>query len=339
MSWASYKNVTVPSSATGDAGVTLTNDIKVLADGIPYSSSTDPSASNDTTQGYEYGSLWFNTTTSLFWQCVSPATGAAVWVPYMASAKPAVACVINQPVSGTYNNGAAGQGATFTFSSTGPQPPFNGVTLALNTIVLLNAQASGPQNGLYVVTTVGATGVACVLTRHPAMDVSGKYVGATFFVGAGDNIYGAEWFSCANVTEPTVGTTTITSGRNKQISINVIPWPTSITYSTTITPAAGGQNCSINVTLLTGNITISNPTQTGAGRIDGGLLIINLVQDATGGHVVTYGSLFAFGSTYTLASAWGTGATTNGANAKLTTLWVYNQADSKYRLLSAQTGF
>jgi hypothetical protein len=41
---------------------------------------TDPTASNDNTQGYAIGSLWINTTALRIWECVSAATGAAAWV-------------------------------------------------------------------------------------------------------------------------------------------------------------------------------------------------------------------------------------------------------------------
>lgn len=40
---------------------------------------TNPTASNDGTQGYTVGSLWFNVTDSLLYICKSSATGAAVW--------------------------------------------------------------------------------------------------------------------------------------------------------------------------------------------------------------------------------------------------------------------
>lgn len=41
---------------------------------------TNPTASNDGTQGYTVGSLWFNVTDSLLYICKSSATGAAVWL-------------------------------------------------------------------------------------------------------------------------------------------------------------------------------------------------------------------------------------------------------------------
>jgi len=40
---------------------------------------TDPGTSNDGTQGYQVGSVWFNTTLNREWTCLNNGTGAAVW--------------------------------------------------------------------------------------------------------------------------------------------------------------------------------------------------------------------------------------------------------------------
>src|SRR5215510_10247384 len=45
-----------------------------------YAATTDPTVSNDTSQGYEVGSTWVNTTAGRSWTCLSNSTGAAVWV-------------------------------------------------------------------------------------------------------------------------------------------------------------------------------------------------------------------------------------------------------------------
>lgn len=44
-----------------------------------------PTTGNDGTQGYTTGSLWLNTTTSIWYRCVSNATSAAVWTQYIDS--------------------------------------------------------------------------------------------------------------------------------------------------------------------------------------------------------------------------------------------------------------
>jgi hypothetical protein len=40
---------------------------------------TDPTAADDSADGYQLLSRWFNTTTKELWFCVDPAAGAAVW--------------------------------------------------------------------------------------------------------------------------------------------------------------------------------------------------------------------------------------------------------------------
>jgi hypothetical protein len=44
-----------------------------------FSATTDPGTANDNTQGYGVGSMWCNLTANRFWQCLSAATGAAIW--------------------------------------------------------------------------------------------------------------------------------------------------------------------------------------------------------------------------------------------------------------------
>jgi hypothetical protein len=45
-----------------------------------YAATVDPTVSNDTSQGYEVGSSWVNTTSGRAWTCLSNSTGAASWV-------------------------------------------------------------------------------------------------------------------------------------------------------------------------------------------------------------------------------------------------------------------
>jgi hypothetical protein len=44
-----------------------------------YVATTDPTVSSDTTQNYSTGSTWVNTATSISYECISAASGAAVW--------------------------------------------------------------------------------------------------------------------------------------------------------------------------------------------------------------------------------------------------------------------
>lgn len=42
---------------------------------------TNPGVADDSTQIYEQGSYWFNTSTGVLWECHSASVGAAVWAP------------------------------------------------------------------------------------------------------------------------------------------------------------------------------------------------------------------------------------------------------------------
>lgn len=110
--------------------------------------------------------------------------------------------------AGTYANGTSGVGATFTVTATGTTT-VDGHVLAANDLVLLTAQASAFQNGLYTVTTAGATGVATVLTRHVDMDSALEFSGGFVPVGStGTTNPNSLWL--ANPSTPvTVGTTSI----------------------------------------------------------------------------------------------------------------------------------
>ena len=81
MAWTTYKGVSVPDVTTSDAGTYLTDDVRSLADRVVYTAVADPTATNDTTQGFAPGSEWLNTSTLQTWQCISAASGAAVWAP------------------------------------------------------------------------------------------------------------------------------------------------------------------------------------------------------------------------------------------------------------------
>jgi hypothetical protein len=147
----------------------------------------------------------------------------------------------------TYANGAAGVGATLTASATGTLT-VDGVLTALNDLILVKNEAAAANNGLYQVTTAGATGVAYVLTRHVDMDVASEFAGAFVPVGAGGTANpNSLWL--ANPTTPvTVGTTAIpftqlnaatsvTAGNGINIAANVI---SAVGLAPSITVSASG---------------------------------------------------------------------------------------------------
>ena len=73
----------------------------------------------------------------------------------------------------TYNNGTSGVGATLTATANGALT-VDSVLTVVNNRVLVKNQASGAQNGIYVVTQVGTAGTPFILTRATDYDTSGS---------------------------------------------------------------------------------------------------------------------------------------------------------------------
>ena len=72
----------------GDVAASVPAAVGGNPSGTPYllsgfsnlTATTDPGPTNDTTQGYVVGSIWYNSTFLRTWQCHSNAAGAAGWV-------------------------------------------------------------------------------------------------------------------------------------------------------------------------------------------------------------------------------------------------------------------
>ena len=68
-------------------------------------------------------------------------------------------------ITNTYYNGPLNNGVGATLTLATGAVTFDGISLSLNDRVLLYAQTNANENGIYVVNTVGATGIATVLQR------------------------------------------------------------------------------------------------------------------------------------------------------------------------------
>jgi hypothetical protein len=110
--------------------------------------------------------------------------------------------------AGVYVNAGAGVGATFTVTATGTTT-VDGHVLALNDVVLLAGQASAVQNGPYLVTVAGGTGVSTVLTRATVMNSSADFPGSMVIAsGAGASYPNTVWL-CTATGAPVIGTTNL----------------------------------------------------------------------------------------------------------------------------------
>jgi hypothetical protein len=108
----------------------------------------------------------------------------------------------------TYDNGTAGVGATLTGDLNGALPAQDGVTLEVGNYLLVRHQASGLQNGLFVVTQVGDAENPFILTRANNADTTAKLVSAAIFVEEG-TAHGDFAFVSTIDSTAVIGTTAI----------------------------------------------------------------------------------------------------------------------------------
>lgn len=171
-----------------------------------------PTTSNDGTQGYTTGSLWLNTTTSIWYRCVSNGTGAAVWTQYV-DASSAQTITGNKTFTGSITSTSANI-VTFNGTTTGQQ--VIAVYGADTTTAAYNAQVTGDTFRRWV---VGADGLTAWGPGATGRDVfagraaaSTLYIQPNLLVGSstslGDN--GVGELQLANVT--TAPTTNPTGG-------------------------------------------------------------------------------------------------------------------------------
>lgn len=116
----------------------------------------------------------------------------------------AYAATIGSNIVGTYLNGVAGVGATFTVTATGAFT-LDGTTPPASSRILIKDQTSGFQNGVYDLTVAGSVGVSPVLTRsldyNTATDMN---AGDLIPIINGTVNAGTTWLQTATIT--TVGT-------------------------------------------------------------------------------------------------------------------------------------
>jgi hypothetical protein len=136
---------------------------------------------------------------------------APEWVSI--AAMESVSVATTTALTGTYNNNTPGTVAsTFTITATGPLI-VDGYTLNAGERLLIKNQTAGTTptniaNGIYIVTTAGATGVSAVLTRDNDSDTMGKVSAMPISVDQGTLNGATQWFN-TNKTTDTMGTTAI----------------------------------------------------------------------------------------------------------------------------------
>lgn len=125
-------------------------------------------------------------------------------------------------VSMTYSNGSSGANATLTSTTTGILS-IDGVATSLGTRVLFKDQTTAAQNGVYVCTVAGATGVAAVFTRVIGFDLATNWINnkfANIYVASGTVNGGTYWRVIA--PPATVGTDAINFIPFNDRAVNIV---------------------------------------------------------------------------------------------------------------------
>lgn len=210
----------------------------------------------------------------------------------VAGVNPAVAVLAASTASltGTYNNGVSGIGATFTVTATGAFT-LDGVSInAIGQRVLLKNQASGFQNGVYTATVVGTVAVSPVFTRALDYDAPSDINSTGAIpVQSGTANASTSWLLTSSVT--TVGTDALTY---TQFSINPTNIVTASAPGVGLCHFAGSTQACTSSAVVAADITSATITHT--------------QTDAT------FPTLIASGT-----SAMGTGAITSGTCATVVT--------------------
>lgn len=138
-------------------------------------------------------------------------------------------CSTTSNLNATYNNGAAGVGATLTMNSVGVFTA-DGITPTLNQRVLVPFQTTSADNGIYKITTLGDGSTAAVLTRATDYDASPEIVpGSVVAVQGGTEYGGSIWVETSVVA--VVGTDAITFQIFAQPSNSFVTLATNQTIS------------------------------------------------------------------------------------------------------------
>lgn len=124
-----------------------------------------------------------------------------------------VAATTENLLGGVYNNGTDGVGATITKNSNGSIGTIDGATVLVGDRILVRAQATSSQNGIYTITAVGDGSSPWVITRATDADNSpvGEMATGDFcFVTSGTANKGYAFVNTSTANPIVIGTDAIT---------------------------------------------------------------------------------------------------------------------------------
>lgn len=185
----------------------------------------------------------------------------------------------------TYVNGTAGVGATLTATANGALAAQDGVTLVANDRLLVDHEATGSRDGIYVVTQVGDGSHPYILTRATDANTGAKVVNATVKVSEGELFADQEW-QCTNDATIIVGTTALVwalAGATAAVPQTLAPgatisWDLSLGFNAKVTLGAA-----------------ANAFQAPVNPKEGITYRLELIQDGTGSRTATFAAAFDFG--------------------------------------------
>lgn len=217
-------------------------------------------------------------------------------------------------LNATYNNGAAGVGATLTNAGTQAALVIDGVTVNVADRVLVYQQTTQTQNGIYVVSDVGSGSTNWVLTRssdantYVINSAAGLSEGSTVFVQEGATGAG-ETYTCNTNGVITFGTTAITFAQIS--SAQIYSAGTGLTLSGTqfsitntgVTAASYGTSSSVPTLAINaqGQVTSASntPIAINANQITSGTITNSQLQNSS---VTVNGSAISLGGSATVTA-------------------------------------
>jgi hypothetical protein len=123
------------------------------------------------------------------------------------SVKPAVHAATTANLSGTYNNGAAGVGATLNLGTSATLSIDGETSWSQYDGVLVKNQTDAAENGRYYVSQVGSSSVDWILTRCGYCDTANEIPSAYVFVQGGNTFASTGWIATVDdIATFTVGT-------------------------------------------------------------------------------------------------------------------------------------
>lgn len=139
----------------------------------------------------------------------------------------------------TYANGTAGVGATLTGNANGALAAIDGITLTvIGSRLLVKNQASGLENGIYVLTQVGTAGTPFILTRAEDCD-SATELTSGFIVPIEEGTVNADSMWQLTTNAPiTVGTTALVFSR-ESVDLASVAAALGITEAVAVASSAG----------------------------------------------------------------------------------------------------